>query len=87
MIKPVSTTDSPISDKNLARVMKATMARDAIEPRVQQVRYGAAGGTLELQLRDATMVRTPARAFSALANATAGQLADVKIVSNGAALH
>jgi len=84
---PSAPNYTPISDEELARIAQETIVRDATEPRVQQVHYNAVGGTLELQLRDGTMIRTEARSLSALAHATDGELADVKIVSNGAALH
>jgi len=77
----------PISDEELARVRRETRARDAVEPRILKAHYDEAAKRLMLEMRGGATVSTAVRMIPSLAKATAAELAGVKVVSRGAALH
>lgn len=77
---------TPITDTELARIERKSRQRDAVEPRLTEARYDAATGHLMLTLRDDVRLSFPARQLKSLAGATDEQLADLRIMSRGAAL-
>ncbi|MDQ3812369.1 MAG: DUF2442 domain-containing protein [Armatimonadota bacterium] len=80
-------TYQPITDEELERLEHETQERDKTEPRLKTARYDRKTGRLMLEMQGGARVSVPARSLSALADASDEELADLRIVSRGSALH
>lgn len=75
------------TDAELDRIKRETFERDAVEPRLQAVKYDKRTGRLTMTLQGDVQVSLPARSLKGLADATDKQLAAPVIRERGSSLH
>lgn len=78
---------TPVTDEELKQITKDTAQRDKSEPRVQSAQYECSTGHLVFQMRGGAIVSVPVWQLRGFEAATPEQIAAVKVVSNGSALH
>lgn len=86
MAKPAQAKSSAFEAQNETAVRKAREA-DRIEPRANSVRYDAAKGLLQVELRSGFAFGFPPERVSGLEAASAKDLAEVRISPSGDGLH
>jgi len=80
-------TYKPITDEELECIEHETRERDKTEPRIKTARYDRKNGRLVMEMQGDAEVSVPARSLGVLADASDEELADLRIVSRGSALH
>ena len=70
-----------------AKLQEETLARYMSQPRVESVRYAPETGNMEFTMVGGSQIVTPARSLKGLTTATDAELADVKPVVIGTAIH
>lgn len=76
-----------ISDAEISAALEAGRIAAQTEPRAKSAHYDRGTGHVVIELKNGSTFSFPARLAQGLSEATADELAEVTVVSNGFALH